>query len=105
MDKKYELIKEDSIEVEGRTLYRIRALKDFIKNDDNIYGVKKGSLGGYIQKEANLSHEGDCWVFDNAKVFDDAGVQDNAFITDSSMVFGNAVVKKLIYSFRLCYST
>lgn len=93
MEKKFELIKEDSIEVEGRTLYRIRALKDFIKNDDNIYGVKKGSLGGYIQKEANLSHEGDCWVFDNAKIFDDAGVQDNAFITDSSMVFGNAVVK------------
>lgn len=29
MEKKYELIKEDSIEVEGRTLYRIRAFRRY----------------------------------------------------------------------------
>lgn len=93
MEKKFELVMEDSIVVEGRTLYRIRALKNVVESDDGTYAVKKGTLGGYVQKEENLSHEGDCWVFDNAKVFDDVRVQDNAFITDESMVFGNAVVK------------
>ena len=93
MEKKFELIKEDSIEVEGRTLYRIRALKNVVKSYDGTYAVKKGTLGGYVQKEANLSHEGNCWVFDNAKVFDDTQVQNHAVITDESMVFGNSVIK------------
>ena len=93
MEKKFELIKEDSIEVEGHTLYRIRALKDFGDQEKGIYQVEKGMLGGYIQKEENLSHEGNCWVFDDAKVFGDAVVKDNAFVTDESMVFGNATVK------------
>ena len=43
MEKKYELVKEDSIEVGGSTLYRIKALRDF-----GI--VKAGDLGGYIQR-------------------------------------------------------
>ena len=93
MEKKFELVKEDSIVVEGRTLYRIRALKNMVESDDGTYAVKKGTLGGYVQKEANLSHEGDCWVFDKAKVFDDARAQDDSFIADESMVFGNAVIK------------
>ena len=29
MDKKYELLKDDCINYEGRTLYRIKALRDF----------------------------------------------------------------------------
>ena len=60
--KKYEILmdKKNTIEFEGRTLYRIRALRDF--ND-----VKKGNIGGYIESESNLSQEGDCWVYDNAK--------------------------------------
>ena len=43
MDKKYELLKDDTIEVEGRTLHRIRLLKD-------LGHVKAGTLGGYIEK-------------------------------------------------------
>ena len=44
-----------------RTLYRIKALKDF-------GNVKKGDLGGYVEREENLSHSGDCWIYDKAKV-------------------------------------
>ena len=109
MEKKFELIKEDSIEVEGRTLYRIRALKDFGDQEKGVYQVEKGTLGGYIQKEGNLSHEGYCWVFDDAKVFDSAVVKDNAFVTDESMVFGNSMVvgsglitdKSKVYGFAI----
>ena len=59
MRVKYELLKDDNIEVEGHTLYRIRATKRF--ND-----VKKGDLGGYIENEENLGHYSNCWVYDNA---------------------------------------
>lgn len=37
------------------TLHRIRAVAEFAL-------VKIGDLGGWIEKEENLSHEGDAWV-------------------------------------------
>ena len=43
MEKKYEMFKEKETDV----LYRIRALRDFGY-------VKKGDIGGYIEKEENL---------------------------------------------------
>ena len=51
--KKYELTNETITIDNGKALYRIRAL-------DNIeaFGVKVGDLGGYIEKEENLSHYG-----------------------------------------------
>ena len=97
MDKKYEMLKDDTIEVGIRILHRIKALKDF--ND-----VRKGDLGGYIEKEENLSHEGNCWIYDNANVFDnawvfgdaqvygDACVSNNAKVCDNTQVFGDARV-------------
>ena len=86
MEKKYELVKDDIIEkYYGHKLYRIRALKDF--------GViKKGDLGGYIEKEENLSHEGNCWLYDNVKVYDNAKVYGDAKVYDYAWVFGNAKV-------------
>lgn len=51
MEKKFELVMEDSIVVEGRTLYRIRALKNVVESDDGTYAVKNGTLGGYVQKK------------------------------------------------------
>lgn len=38
-------------------------------------------MGGYIEKEENLSQTGDAWVFDNAWVSGDAWVSDNACYT------------------------
>ena len=58
--KKYELT-EETVIVSGKTLYRIRAVRDF-------GSVKAGDLGGYIEKEENLSHCGEAWVSDNAMV-------------------------------------
>ena len=62
--KKYELT-DETIEVYGTALHRIKALKDF-------GNVKKGEPGGYVESEHNLSQEGDCWVFGNAEVFGNA---------------------------------
>lgn len=88
--KKYEIVKSESIVYNGRTLYRIRALKDLWTAPIKI--VCKGDLGGYVESENNLSQEGDCWIYDNAKVYDDAKVLDYAFVYNTAEVFENAKV-------------
>ena len=94
--KKFELTTE-SITFLGRTLFRIKALISF-------GNVKAGELGGYIEKEGNLSHEGDAWVCDNARVYGDAWVCgdarvygdawvcDNAWVCGDARVYGDARV-------------
>ena len=91
MDKKYELFKEDSIEFNGRTLFRIKALKDF----QTIHGltINIGDLGGYIQSEKNLSQEGNCWVSGKAMVMENARVKDNARVSFYARVCDNAILQ------------
>ena len=76
---KYEILKDEFIEFNDRKLYRIKALKDFCD-------VIKGAVGGYIESEKNLSHEGNAWVSGNARVCGDARVCGNA------QVYGNNAV-------------
>lgn len=59
---KFELT-DETLELYGVKLFRIRALRDF-------GDVKKGDLGGYIAGEENLSHYEDCWVYKGGKVKD-----------------------------------
>ena len=40
--------------------------------------VAKGELGGYIEKEKNLSQEGDAWVSGDARVYGNAWVSGDA---------------------------
>ena len=93
MEKKYELVKDDSIIIGSSWLYRIRALKH-IQISANLYmaNIKPGDLGGYVESEDNLSHEGTCWVNDDAKVYGKAFVYENACITGNASVFGHAKV-------------
>ena len=67
------------------TLKRIRATMEF-----GI--VKIGDLGGWIEKEENLSHEGDAWVYDNAEVYGNAKVCGNAKVWGDAWVYDNAEV-------------
>ena len=90
--KKYELTEETTVTVLGKTLYRIKAVRDF-------GSVKAGDLGGYIEKEGNLSH------FDNARVSGDARVSGNAWVYGDAWVFGNARVcgdAKVYGNARVC---
>ena len=84
MGKKYKLT-DETIEVEGKTLYRIEALKDFCE-------IKNGDKGGFIESEDNLSHEGNAWVYDDACVYDNACVYGNACVYDNARVCGNSRV-------------
>ena len=84
--KKYELLKNDTITApNGKTLYRIKALIDFGV-------VLAGSLGGYIEKEDNLAHSGNAWVYGNAQVYGDAHVSNDARVCGDARVYGNACV-------------
>lgn len=85
MEKKYSIVKEDSIEFNGHTLYRIRAERDIPE-----HWVTKGDIGGYIEKEDNLSQEGDCFVNNNAKVYGESK------FTNEAYACGDAVVKNII---------
>jgi uncharacterized protein YjbI with pentapeptide repeats len=62
MAKRYEFTGETEVYA-GRTLHRIRALVDI-----PTVGVAAGDLGGWIESEDNLPHDGTAWVFPAAKV-------------------------------------
>lgn len=83
-NKKYKLT-DETIDIEGKTLYRIEALKDFGE-------IKKGDKGGFIESENNLAHDGDAWVSDDAWVYDNARVCGSACVSDNARVYGNCQV-------------
>lgn len=93
--KKYSLIESDRSN-EQQKLYQIKALKTFTTS--NGTKVKEGDLGGFISGEHNLSHEGNCWVANNAEVWDQACVSENAYLggfsslSDQVQLYGNAKV-------------
>ena len=83
-EKKYKLT-DDCITIGEHKLYRIEALKDF-------FNVRKGEQGGFIEREYNLSHNGYCWVYDDAKVYGSAVVDGYAMVSYDSKVYDNARV-------------
>ena len=84
MEKKY-ILTDETVEHLGHTLYRIQAVKAF-------GFVSAGTLGGFIESEKNLDHDGNAWVFGNASVFDDAMVSGDAWVSGDADVSGNAMV-------------
>ena len=86
--KKYEFVEGDTIQHNGRTLRRIRAIVAI------GLSVASGELGGYIESEANLSQvSGNAWVSGNAqvsgnaRVYGDAQVSGNAWVENNQSIF------------------
>ena len=86
-NKRWEFTGETKINF-GVTLKRIRASEEFILKCSIV--IRKGKLGGWIEKESNLS--GDAWVSDNAMVYGNARVYDHARVCGYAMVSGDARV-------------
>ena len=101
--KKYEftgLQKREWIDGKFVTLNQIRATKDF-------GDVKNGQIGGFIEKEKNLSQNGLSWVgkksvvygdaqvYGDAWVYGDARVYGNAWVYGDARVYGNALISKI----------
>ncbi len=79
--KKYELTEETS-EVAGLTLHRIKAVAA-------LNNISAGELGGFIEKEENLSQYGNAWVYGNAKVCGDAKVYGDAEVCGNAEIRGD----------------
>lgn len=85
MNKKYEFT---GVEQQfGKVMLKqIVALKNFSM-------ILKGTLGGWIESEDNLSQEGESWVFKDAMVGGQARVLEDAWVSSDIRVFGDVVLK------------
>ena len=86
MKRKYEILKDQPITLNGHTLYRIKLLKE-------VCNMSPGVLGGFIESEANLSHEGDCWVAEEAAVYGHSIVIENAWVGESAIIQGHSIIR------------
>jgi hypothetical protein len=84
--RKYRLTDETRTLDDGTVLHRIEALRD------GHWGLA-GARGGWVQSEANLSHAGSCWIWDEATVMEDADVRDDADVSGHAVVRGYARVR------------
>jgi hypothetical protein len=65
------ILTDETIEMFGVTLHRIKAVRSF-------GDIKEGDFGGFVEKEENISGHFEAWVYGDAKVWGDARVYDNA---------------------------
>ncbi len=69
----------------GKTLHQIVCATAFSS-------IAAGEVGGWIEKENNLSQHGNAWVCGNAQVYGDAWVCGNAQVCGNAHVYGDAHV-------------
>ena len=81
MEKKFELTDKFVINAFGIELFQIKCTKSFKY-------ANEGDLGGYVEKEDNLSQSGDAWVSGYAQVYGDAQVYGNARVENNHMHCG-----------------
>ena len=89
MDKHFELTDKFIINAFGIKLFQIKCTR-------KIKYADVGDLGGYIEKEDNLSGDarvsGDAWVYGNAQGSGDAQVAGDAQVSGNAQVSGDAQV-------------
>lgn len=85
--KHFKLRTDLTIEICGKTLFRIEAKRNIEK-----FGVKKGELGGYVESEDNLS--GNAWVSGDARVSGNARVFGDAWVYGEAWVYGDKIEKE-----------
>lgn len=53
-----------------------------------IYRLSDGLIGGWLESESNLSHDGECFVYDSACAYGNSLVRDNARLRDNARMSG-----------------
>ena len=91
-NNKYKLT-NNTKELFGKVLYQIKALKSF-------GNIDKNELGGYIEKEANLSSSGDAWVYGDARVYGNTWVYGDAKVYGNTRVYGS-----INFEFGQCFGS
>lgn len=84
------MLDNDTVTIGGAKLQRIVCVASIHLNNGHV--VSPGDYGGYVQSEANLSHEGSCWVAESAKVYGKARVSEDAVVEGKSDVSSRARV-------------
>jgi len=86
--KKFELTGQRMMLRRGLVLHRIRALRDFAC-------VKRGDLGGWVEKESNLATDYNlAWIAGEAKVYGAARVVGDAWVSGNAQVYGQALISE-----------
>ena len=86
MLKKYKFVGEKK-KVGNSMLQQIQYTRSFA-------GIRAGQMGGWLESEHNLSHDGNCYISEDSYVFENARVEDNAIVKHVSMVKGNAKIQE-----------
>lgn len=86
MEKKYVITNERCTWGYFTNCRRIMAIRDF-------GNVTTGDLGGFVYSEDNLSHDGNCWIYDDAVAANAATVQGNASLYGKSSICDYATIK------------
>ena len=93
-EKKYELIPVLHPKVQ---IFQLKSLKDFSD-------VKKGDLGGYVHDENTLSHNGDCWIYQESCVGNGCKVDGNSKISNGVTLLGDVLVEDTTINGRIVIS-
>lgn len=72
-------------ELSGHILHQIQALKDTENADE-------GEIGGWIEKESNLSQKGEAWVSGNSCVYENAVVEGDACTMHDTEICGESQI-------------
>lgn len=75
-ENKYSLVEE--LDIDGHTMYRIQAERDIPE-----INVRKGQLGGCIERKSQLSQEGTCWLAASSMLFGNTEVTNSAYVGEN----------------------
>lgn len=97
-EPKYKLVRAGRIQSNHEDVGKLRLLRLQALRDIPEHGVKTGDFGGYISKKVNLSHEGSCWVGEDAQVSGQVEISDSAYIGGRATVTCNMTGSKILIS-------
>lgn len=97
-EPKYKLVRAGRIQSNHEDVGKLRLLRLQALRDIPEHGVKAGDFGGYISKKVNLSHEGSCWVGEEAQVSGQVEISESAYIGGRATVTCNMTGSKILIS-------
>lgn len=87
-DKKYRLVRTKKMAVNNNPEWKpIRFYQLVALVDIPLHNVKAGDLGGYVTARNALSHEGSCWIGEQAQVIDGVKVQGDAYVGGNVFIY------------------
>lgn len=92
MEEKYKILTSEPplILDTGERLYPIKAVRDIKTINKKI--VKKGTIGGHVEKAKNLSTVGECWLEAGSIAYGSAVIEKNALVIADSVIKGAACI-------------